>query len=112
MANAVKDLLPLLDKVTNPVMRRQEKEGVQASASKQAEMFQKEIERIIKGVFAKVDKKSEANDPDESSAAASIVIVTKYNLITAWLGHVRVLAFDANGETKRLTNDHSSDNVR
>lgn len=107
IANAVKDLLPLLDKVTHPMIREQKE------VDKQAEMFQTEIERIIKGVFTKVNEETQSNpEKNRHCAAASVVIVTKYNLIVAWLGNVRVLAYDEDRNTKRLTNDHSSDNVR
>lgn len=114
VANAVKDLLPLLDKVTHPMIKFQENDDVVASAANHAAIFQKEIERIVNSAFFKVDHKIRMyhSDNDKSCAAASVVIVTKYNIITAWLGNVRVFNYDEDFRINRLTNDHSTDNVR
>lgn len=110
----MKDLLPLLDKVTHPMIKFKEEDDVIAAAAHYAEMFRNEIARIIKSVYSQVDQEIQGPNPRpdaKSGAAGSVVIVTKYNLITSWLGNVRVITYDEDLKTIRLTNDHSIHNV-
>lgn len=116
--NAVKDKLPILDMVTHPLIAKKAKKSPEAAASAAAaedfaNLLRDEISNQIKQVFHLVDQEVQRGSLPTalSGAAGSIVIVTRYNLIVAYMGNVRVLTYDQDLKTTRITDDHSRHNV-
>lgn len=105
LANAVNDLIPVLDRTAEPDAAQEHAEEVEAIRDN----FRATIERVCREVDN--DIRRSMPDNDDSKASATVVIISKNFVVTVGVGKGSVIAYDDDYERSNLVDQTGEDGV-